>query len=206
MAGYPVYGIACDRWNGHPALHQQEARRVLGRVPAFTWVTTVCTEKLCVAREHLTVVQPQILGYQPGICIYCGLDATTMDHLVPEPWTGEAARRLVVTVPACRECNTMICDRLTWSITERRAYAHEQIRAKYGKWLKCRIYTPSEVREFGRNLRTVVQEGTRMRAVTEARLSWPEDPFYDLHAAQAAGIENPYIIGMIEDADPVVSA
>jgi hypothetical protein len=195
----PIYGIPCDTWGGHPAAHQEEARRVYGLVPPFTWIALACGIRSCLVREHMVVHQPIRLGYKLGICIYCGFEASTKDHLVPEPWSGGAQRHSVVTVPACRECNNLINDSYSFNITERRGLAHQRIQRKHGKWLNCKNFTDDELAEMGRNLRSKVDEGMQMRAITEARLAWPYDPFYDLTAANEAGIENPYLIGMLTD-------
>lgn len=192
-----LYGIPCDTWGGHPAAHQEEARAAYGLVPPFTWLVPACGTRTCLVREHMVVHQPLGLAYQRGICIYCGFPATTMDHLVPRTWTGDAQRHSVVTVPACRECNSLINDSYAFNITERRALAHERIMRKHRKWLNCKMFTAAELAEMGRNLRSKVDEGMQMRAITEARLAWPFDPFYDLHAAVEAGIENPYVIDML---------
>lgn len=195
----PIYGIPCEPWNGHPAQHQEEARKVIGYVPPFTWVATACADKRCLVREHLTIQRPTRLGYPKDLCIYCGLAASCMDHLIPEPWSGPAVRRSVMQVPSCVECNVIISDSLTFNITERRALAHTRLEKRNAKWLRAKYFTDAEVAEFGYNLRGKVQEGMHMRAVTELRLRWPSDPFYDLNAAQAVGIENPYVIGMLDD-------
>lgn len=177
---------------------------MLRNVPPFTWVATCCPEKLCLTREHLIVHQPLRLDYPRGVCIYCGLEANHMDHLIPEPWSGPAARANVLTVPACRDCNCSLNDTLTFSITQRRQLAHERILKRHGKWLKCKYFTSAELRQFGHNLRTTIDEGMQMRKVTEARLAWPFDPNYDLDAIQAVGIEDPYAIGMLDFVAPEV--
>jgi hypothetical protein len=189
---------ACDPWGGHPADHQEEARRVVGCVPPFTWVTTMCPNRLCVRREHLIVRHPLELGYPSGICIYCGQWASQRDHLIPEPWSGPTVRTNVATVPSCRECNTLIGDYLTFSITKRRAYAHEKLRERYAKWLRCKRFTADELDEMGPNLRSTVEDGLRQRVLLEDRLRWPVDPHYDLRAVLDVGIENPFIIGMLD--------
>lgn len=194
-----LYGRLCEPWPGHPAEHQEQARHVFGYVPPFTWIATACQSKVCLTREHLVLRQPLYLGYDPDACIYCGLQASQRDHLIPEPWSGPAVRPHVLTVPACRDCNLSINDSLTFSITERRAIAHERILKRHGKWLQCKVFTQAELDEMGPNLRSTVEEGMHMRALIEARLDWPLDPFYDLRAAQEAGIENPYVIGMLEE-------
>lgn len=191
--------LACDPWRGHPSGHQEEARRVLGFAPPFTWVVAACPDRLCVRREHLIVRRPRVLGYPGGICIYCGLEATQMDHLIPEPWSGPTARTNIATVPACRECNVLIGDYVTFSITKRRAYAHEKLRERYAKWLQCKRFTAAELDEMGPNLRSVVEDGLRQRVLLEDRLRWPVDPYYDIRAALDVGIENPFAIGMLDD-------
>lgn len=201
MAGYllPPYGPPCDLWVGPPSKHQSEARDVIGLIPAFTWIVPACPNKMCLTREHLAVRRPHHLAYPAETCIYCGEIASHMDHLIPEPWTGPTLRHHVLTVPSCRECNCLLGDTLTSSITERRAVAHTRLRRRNRKWLAVQPRTEKELREYGRTLRTSIRGGMRIRAEVERRLAWPEDPFYDIQALERSGIADPYLCGLLSE-------
>lgn len=164
---------------------------------ALAWPTPVCKTPLCLNLDHLAWESPKRLEYAPGICVYCGVIAGTMDHLLPRTWTGEAARRNVLTVPACGECNSAIGDRYATSITRRRKIAHAYVACKNRRVLNMPAWPREDVRKLGPTLRSSVEKGIHERKLARARLSWPEDADYDLRAMQLSGIENPYELGLI---------
>lgn len=164
---------------------------------ALAWPTPTCQTPLCLNLDHLAWESPKRLEYAPGICVYCGVIAGTMDHLLPRTWTGEVARRNVLTVPACGECNSAIGDRYAPSITRRRRIAHDYVARKNRRVLNMPAWTPEDVQKLGPTLRSSVEKGIHERKLARARLSWPEDADYDLRAMQLSGIDNPYELGLI---------
>lgn len=161
------------------------------------WPTAVCPTPTCLNLAHLAWEAPKKLAYPPGVCVYCGISAETRDHLLPRTWTGESVRRNVLTVPACRQCNTAINDRYAPSITARRKLSHDYIARKNARLLRMPEWSPDEVAELGDSLRSTVERGVFNRRLTRARLAWPEDDDYDLRAMQISGIENPYELGLL---------
>nr|DAI12492.1 MAG TPA: HNH endonuclease [Caudoviricetes sp.] len=193
--------IPCKLWEGDPNAYQKHAADafyISGRdLQPWDWVTPMCQNPLCIEPEHLAVQANVKLRYPHSICIYCGRPGYTKDHLLPRNWTGEAQRHFVVTVPACRTCNTLLRDTLTWSITERRALAHERLRKHYAKVLRTVDRTPEELNEYGPTLRSVIVDGMERKAEVLRMLDWPEDPAYDARALAHSGIDDPWAIGLL---------
>lgn len=167
--------------------------------PRLAWPTPTCGTQKCLTFTHLAWKAPKRLEYPAGVCIYCGLLASTEDHLLPRTWTGETVRRHVLTVPACLECNSCIGDRYLPSITRRRAEAQLHIAKKCRKVLAMPEWTPEALAELGKTLRSLVERGLHEQKLARARLAWPEDPDYDLRVTHLSGIENPYEIGLLDE-------
>ena len=166
--------------------------------PRLAWPTPTCGTEKCLTFAHLAWTTPERLAYPNGICVYCGVIADTEDHLLPRTWTGDAVRKHVITIPACRQCNSTINDRYLPSITARRNEAHRYIARKYRKVLKIPAWSDTELRKLGKTLRSSVERGLHEQKLARARLAWPEEPDYDLRVMHLSGIENPYEIGLLD--------
>lgn len=155
----------------------------------FAWT---CETNWCLTVEHLEEHQPKRLNYPSNVCIYCGLPGYTKDHLVPRPWSGDAERKFVATVPACGECNSMIGDTVAPTIRERREIAHQRIERKYRKFLNMPEH---DLSEYGPSLRAFLEQSLRTRDYIRERLAWPSDPFYDARALETSDLEcDPYAV------------
>lgn len=84
-----------------------------------------------------------------------------MDHVVPYSWdnvkerkkkAGSAGRGL--KVPCCRDCNTLLGNRLLHTIAERRAYIAEQLTRRAPKIIE---WSNTELDELGPGLRGMVE-------------------------------------------------
>ena len=75
------------------------------------------------------------LRRHPNVCVYCGDLADHADHLVPRTWTGDALRELVLTVPACADCNVRIGDYCDPEIAARCEVVTNSLRRKHKKLL-----------------------------------------------------------------------
>lgn len=189
----------CIVWQGDSKHYQQEAVELYVNVwqnplGAFCFVRTTCEERFCLNVDHMVIARPRKLSYPYGICVYCGLSGSTQDHIEPKTWTGSAARKFVVTVPACGECNNLINDSFAPTIEERREIAHKGIRRKYKRILNYVEYSPEEIDEFEGVLKAAVISGLEDKRVIEARLHWPEDKSYDLRALEKSGLSADEII------------
>lgn len=166
--------------------------------PRLSWPTPTCGTEKCLIFTHLAWKAPERLAYPDGVCVYCGVIADTEDHLLPRTWTGEAVRKHVITIPACRQCNSHINDRYMPSITARRTEAHRYIERKYRKVLQIPKWTKEDLGALGKSLRSSVESGLNEQRLARARLAWPEDSDYDLRVMHLSGIENPYEIGLLD--------
>lgn len=201
-------GVFCPgpSWAGDPEEYQQQA--ALTAVAAgltvmpWYWVETTCGSRLCLDVKHMIFRRPQRLLYPAGVCVYCGEYADTRDHLLPVTHTGKAVRRHVLTVPACRQCNSFIGDASAPSITERRAIAHSSLRRKRFRVLQSFDYTDDELEEFGHSMRSSVLRAREEKDRMLRRLAFPgDDDTYDLEYLALSGIEDPYAFGLLKTDD-----
>ena len=198
--------IECSLWQGRPVFWQEQALIALvedGReIRPWSWVTATCGE-LCLNCDHLVAESPQSLVYPPGQCVYCGLVAQSKDHLIPTNWTGREGRARVLTVPACLQCNSAIGDTPVFAIDKRRAIAQAHISRKYRKVLARPDYSNDDLMEFEGRLRQAVKAGLAEKQSVRDRLSWPDDPYFDLRYLQKSGIDDPYVTGLLSPPDGV---
>lgn len=195
-------GILCRPWDGRPSEYQPHAlqllERVLDHALPWTYVVTTCGTPKCATESHLAARHARRIAYPTGVCIYCGLPGFTKDHLLPVTVTGEAVRQFVAVVPACKECNSAIGDRVGYRVTLRREAAHEHIAKKYRKYLDLKIrWTSAELKQLGPLLRSSVERGLSMGEVAQARLEWPHDPDYDRRAFEKSGFEDPIAMELL---------
>ena len=182
--------------------YQADARLAFERaadrdLQPHAWIRTTC-ERRCLNPAHLIVHQPIFINYPPGVCVYCGFPAGTKDHLVPRPWTGETRRNSVAVVPACGDCNSRIGDRHSVNIDDRRRGAQASLRKRHRMILEAPEWTDEQLAEFGPTLRGHIESKAREREAIKSRLSWPDDPFYDLRAWQKSGVDDPVALGVID--------
>ncbi len=195
----------CSIWQGRPQFYQEQALLAVVeagvRIWPWSWIETTCGEELCLEPDHLVVNGPQKLKYPAGQCVYCGVIAQSKDHIVPTAATGIEHRKYVLTVPACLQCNGAINDVPVYSIDGRRRVAQAYIAKKYKSALSRPEYTREEIQEFEGRLRQAIMGDQEEKAYLRARLTWPEDPFYDLRYLQKSGIEDPYLTGLLSPSD-----
>lgn len=143
---------------------------------------------MCLDAKHMRMRTPVALRYPPGVCCYCGFPADTRDHLIPRPMSGDDRRSRVLTVPACRECNSAIQAKGGYRISERREIAQDHLRRKHRILLQTQDRTPAQLKTYGPTLRSYIRANMRLRAAVRSRLAWPEDLDYDDRAFAKAGI------------------
>lgn len=183
----------CKPWQGRPGHYQNEVMQLwmhyhdktLGHLD---YLAPKCGTEYCTEIEHLQIVEVKELRYPKGVCVYCGMAAGTKDHLMPVTWTGEGARRGVLVVPACAECNSAIGDKYAPTITLRREIAHKYIQKRYRRTLAFITPTPAELKEYGPTLRASIVSGMAERQLVLDRLAWPPAG-YDERACELAGID-----------------
>lgn len=115
-------------------------------------------------------------------CTYCGIVADTVDHVVPQ-WLLRRAGALNMDlsavfrlqrweVPACRECNSSLGNRIFPTLKERRAAAHAHIRRKYRSYINMPNWSEEEIAEMGPNAQVDIRKGLVIRDWARDRLRW----------------------------------
>lgn len=194
----------CVLIDGSMTIYQRRARAMFSihtdnDLSPWAWITTICG-KQCINPLHMTVHTPVKIKYPAGVCIYCGFPSGSRDHLIPRGLSGDAARSsIVAVVPACSECNSRIQAAATFNVSKRREIAHESIRKSKRHILSAPDWTDEDLAEFGYELRSHIKARRSQKQATLSRLSWPEDPLYDMKAFQRSGIEDPFILDLCDN-------
>ena len=195
----------CKPHQGSAGTYQDAgaSRLVKSGTMVLPWdsVEPTCGTPLCVEPQHLITVKPRRLRYPSDECIYCGQPANTRDHLIPRTMTGEAWRTVVLTVPACKECNNLLGPAPLVTITERRAFVHAKLRKRYRSALATIELGGADLDEYGPTMRAVIRRGMAEKAIVQYRLAWPTEPDYDARYLTESGIPDPYAIGIIAPLD-----
>lgn len=162
----------------------------------WAWVSTSCGVDMCMNVDCMEIHRPVKIAYPPGVCVYCGDPAGTMDHLLPRTWTSTSARRSVAVVPACAQCNSTLSDIFEPSVYKRREYVQARYAKRWAKRLAVADPTKEDLARMGYVLRDAAIRGIAQRERLRLRLAWPEDPFYDKRAFEKSGIEDPETLGV----------
>lgn len=206
MSGTPRISHAGRKtpvWQGRPRAYQAEAQRLFSLEKAravlpWSYITLKCDVDMCLLPGCMELHAPKHLEYPAGVCVYCGMPAYQKDHLLPKPMTGEALRKYVLVVPACGQCNAAIGDLPDAHVGRRRRKAQLSIQRKNKQLLTRPHKDGHELRQLGPHLRSVAIKNNNKAKAVRLRLSWPEDPHYDLKAFQRAGIEDPVALDLCE--------
>lgn len=112
-----------------------------------------------------------------GLCVYCGVRATTLDHFVPlsvlysvNDLGGINAER--VTLEACRECNAIAGAKVFKTVAQKRMYIQARLREKNNTVLQTPQWKDEELSEMGYNMRTYIDASRQYRDWLEERLRW----------------------------------
>lgn len=135
-----------------------------------------CISSNClVARNH-----DRIKGMENGDpCYYCGLPASSVDHVVPRAFLSAISgvdlsvnRHRILTVPACRECNSLLGASYQGTLEERKAHLKSILKTRYRKLLSSPPWSEAELEEIGPHLREEIERNMRNRDLIEARIRW----------------------------------
>lgn len=115
-------------------------------------------------------------------CTYCGVPADTLDHTIPQSVVNAAAdaglslaalsRVRYLVVPACRECNSLLGDRVFPTLSERRTAVKRMLRRRYYADLGMPSWDEAEIAELGPNMQHEVRVGLEKQRIIRARLAW----------------------------------
>lgn len=110
------------------------------------------------------------IDHHPDACVYCGDYATHVDHLVPRPWTGNAVRRFVPTVPACADCNTRIGAAHVFTIAGRAEVSAESLHRRHRRQLRIPDRSDVELDEYDGAMRHNIRAAQVRRQHLRRRL------------------------------------
>ncbi len=117
------------------------------------------------------------------LCYYCGEDADSVDHVVPQSLIadlgddGEALDRVtsagrILLVDACRDCNSRLSNIFDRTLIDRRLRLRKLLRRRYRKLLEMPEWTDSELGKLGPWLQGYVLSGISRRAWVLRRLNY----------------------------------
>jgi hypothetical protein len=118
--------------------------------------------------------------YDSEPCYYCGLPASTIDHVVPIviikalldlPDGLKRLKGRVLTVHACQQCNSIAGGRYFDTLSDRLDYVKKRLRQKLKKDLDCADHTDRDLMEMSEWLRDYCINGQERRRVALARLA-----------------------------------
>ena len=115
----------------------------------------------------------------PPACFYCGLPASTVDHVPPKNLRdrveilGLSNRYTFHEVQACFECNTSaLGGRAIWTLSARKQFVKRWLRKRYKRLLGAPKWTDREIMELGYMLRTSVLSRQLAAEILRARIDW----------------------------------
>lgn len=118
-------------------------------------------------------------------CHYCGLPASTIDHVVPkvvlqqlavlddDPVTARIVRRRrVLTVDACMECNALLGARYFDTLAQRTAALKASLQKRYRRYLALPEWSDAEIAGMSDRLQRRVIASLEMRRLLLKRLAY----------------------------------
>ena len=131
-----------------------------------------------------TALRRRLGAYYRGLrtgtdCVYCGEVATGRDHFLPvsasvllRALSIDIDDRCLVTLPACKECNTLAGARVFRTVAGKRRYIKRTLAKRNAKVLALRDWDQDELEELGWTLRTTIISGMHKRDQIKRRLAW----------------------------------
>lgn len=116
--------------------------------------------------------------FKKGVCVYCGDDADTKDHIPSISWAyalgydnmvKEGAE--FIKVSCCKTCNSVIGDRNLPTLSSRKAYVLEYFMKK-GEKYKMPKWTCDELAELGKTLKSSVKDRSDSYEFIKRRIVW----------------------------------
>lgn len=118
-------------------------------------------------------------------CFYCGNIADSTDHVVPKSMLQtlsiledkEVTNILVrfnrrLTVPSCKQCNSMLSNKYFDTLRARKAYLKTRLRKKYSSLLRTADWTSEQLQVLDGNMRKRVEQSLREKTEILKRLSY----------------------------------
>lgn len=106
-------------------------------------------------------------------CTYCGVShADTLDHVIPRSVGGKLNEgfKKTNTVPACRECNLLLSNRLFLTVGSRAAFLAGAIEGRYRKVLRLPKWSEDELEDLSGPMRRTIKAQVALAEETRARV------------------------------------
>ena len=111
------------------------------------------------------------------ICTYCKEPADTLDHIIPHTYTSKNSKQARTynkdeVVPCCRECNTLLGDKLYLTIGERASYLYTTYIKKYKKLISMPKWDEDDIEELNNTLKKYVTASLKEKEKVEIRIDY----------------------------------
>lgn len=119
-------------------------------------------------------------------CVYCGDQATCVDHIIPRSFQTEKLRgryRQLRSsqdknlVPACNECNILAGNRVFDSFNDKKEFIRTRLRVRYADVLGLPYWSESELKELSSRMSGYVKRQIAQKEILEMRLAYEKDPW-----------------------------
>lgn len=108
------------------------------------------------------------------ICTYCKDHADTLDHVIPVSFTSTSRKNAKYnrknTVPACRECNSLLSNFLIHTVGGRAEYLTNKYKSRYRKLLKTPEWSEEDLKSLKANLRKTIEQSLIIKKSVEIRI------------------------------------
>jgi hypothetical protein len=109
------------------------------------------------------------------ICTYCGDIADTLDHVIPHSYTRKSAKEKRKyarehCVPCCRECNSLLGNKLFCTVWARAEYLKKKYEKRYKKILSLPDWQVEDMDDMGHNMRQIIESSQRDKVDTLRRV------------------------------------
>lgn len=118
------------------------------------------------------VTNSQLERFKMNACTYCGITTDiTRDHVIPVSWKGFGRSYSPGdTIPACRECNSVLSDNAIFNIPDRASYLISRYRLKYKKLILNPSWTEEELGELSFELSSQIKSMMQEQSIINDRL------------------------------------
>lgn len=120
--------------------------------------------------------------FRDASCVYCGNLAQARDHVPALTWLAALGRSyfeerglLVIWVPSCNECNTILCDERLFTIRERTLFLLRKYLKRYDKFMGGEIWNEYEISELGGRLQQAIGDFALCQQFIDRRIAILEE-------------------------------
>lgn len=122
----------------------------------------------------------EIRGNRYGNCTYCGIPASTLDHMPPISWTDSANEKAkeemnFYKLPSCEECNNALGNLRLFSVMDRVHHVHAWLKNRYKKALRMPYWDEDELNELSYTMVAEVRKAERQSAWAKSRIVYRPD-------------------------------